>query len=163
MFYRLLQGGTLPVWYGSDCPTTYVLEPGLLEDPEMSHKWELQRGEAESDNALAGRVASQLTRYYTTGNRGYSRYANWQSSRWNMATLGRHVDPSEFPRQQNDSIIGDWRSGFFTGERPRPSPPPVSSKISPSASSASRNSVTQDDLNVTPTRAARKRARHSSV
>lgn len=161
MFYRLLQGGTLPIWYGFDCPTTYVLEPGLLEDPEMSQKWELSRLRGESDSALAGRVGNELTKYYTTGNRGYSMYANWRTSQWGITTLGRYVDPGEVPRQQNDSIIGDWSSGSLIGERQQPPPPPASSKISPS--SANRIPKPLDDLDVTPTRSPRKRPRHSSV
>lgn len=161
MFYRLLQGGTLPIWYGSDCPTTYVLEPGLLVDPEMSQKWESERKPGESENALATRVERILIKYYTDDKRGYSIYANWTSSEWGITTLGRYVDSAEVPRQQNDSIIGDWRSGFLTGIRPRPAPPPASSTVSPST--VNRSSKSRDDLDVTPTRAPRKRSRHSSV
>lgn len=155
MFYRLLQGGTLPIWYGFDCPTTYVLEPGLLEDPEMSQKWVSIRLPGESKNDFTARVEDILTKYYTSGNRGFSMYAHHSSSRWGITTLGRHVDPGQVPRQQDDSIIGDWRSGVFMGERPRPSPPPASSRISPS--SANRISQPQDDLDITPTHSPRER------
>lgn len=160
MFYRLVQGGTLPVWHGFDGPTTYILEPGFLRDPEMAQIWEESRQVGESDDALTARVESALTKFYTTGNRGFQIYANWTTADHDFSTLGRLVDPSTVPRQPGDRIIGDWRDGQLI-ERPQPAPRPANSKASPSP--AVRLAQPRDDSLVTPSRAPRRRPRRSSL
>lgn len=155
MFYRLIQGGTLPIWYGFNCRTTYVLEPGLLADPEMGRKWISTQQDGESDNDLAERVGQQLAQYYTSGDRGYSIFGSSNSSQHGLATLGRRVDRHEAARLETDHIIGDWTRGLFANVRPQPSSPPANSRVSPA--SLKRSAETQDDLDATPTRATRSR------
>ncbi|KAJ4387554.1 hypothetical protein N0V93_008149 [Gnomoniopsis smithogilvyi] len=161
MFYRLVQGGTLPVWHGFDGPTTYILEPGFLHDPEMAQVWEESRLVGESDDALTARVEATLTKFYTTGNRGYQIYASWKTADHGFTTLGRLVDPSTVPRQPGDRVIGDWRDGQLI-ERPQPAPRPANAKASPSP--AVRLAQPRDDLlDATPSRAPRRRPRRSSL
>lgn len=102
MFYRLVQGGTLPIWYGYEGPVTYILEPGFIRDPEISQVWEESRKVGESDDALTARVEYALTQFYTSGNRGYRIYANWTTADCGFTTLGRFVDAGMFPRQPDD-------------------------------------------------------------
>lgn len=162
MFYRLVQGGTLPVWYGCDGPITYILEPGFLSDPEMARVWEESRLVGESDDALTARVEQILTRFYTAPNRGYQIYANWATADHGFTTLGRFIDVGTFPRQPGDQVIGDWRDGQLV-QRPQPTPRPANAMASPSP--AVRLAQARDDLlNGTPTRAPRnQRPRRSSL
>lgn len=160
MFYRLIQGGTLPIWYGFNCRTTYVLEPGLLADPEMSQKWTDSQRDDETANDLSTRVGEELATYYTSGDRGYSIFGSSDTARHGLATLGRQVDRHEAARLDTDHIVGDWTRGIFANMRPQPTPPPPSSRTSPS--SLKRSSESQDDLDTTPTRAPRRVRRSRS-
>lgn len=160
MFYRLVQGGTLPIWYGYDGPVTYILEPGFIRDPEINRVWEESRQVGESDDALTARVETTLTQFYTTGSRGYQIYADWTTSTHGFTTLGRFVMPGTFSRQPGDQIIGDWRDGQLV-ERPQPDARPATAKLSPSP--AVRLVQARDDINVTPSRPRRARPRRSSL
>lgn len=39
LYYRLLLGNTLPVWYGFNGPVTFILMPGLIMDDEVTAMW----------------------------------------------------------------------------------------------------------------------------
>lgn len=161
MFYRLVQGGTLPVWYGTDAPTTYILEPGFLREPVFAQVWEESRQVGESDDALSARVEQTLTKFYTTGARGFQIYANFTTADHGFTTLGRLVDPSMVPKQPGDRVIGDWRDGQLI-ERPQPARRPANSKASPSP--AVRFAEPRDDsFTATPSRPPRRRPRRSSL
>lgn len=148
MFYRLLTGGTLPVWYTFSGPVTFILEPGLLQNDEMKTVWEGIRRQEESDDAFAYRVAGILTGIYQR--RGFQIYADISTSTHGFSTLGQVVLPGTYPRMPTDKLLGGRVM------KTRPAGPPPSSMVSPSPN---RLALTRsrDDLLATPSRPRRPR------
>lgn len=136
-----MTGGVLPAWYHIGGPVTFILEPGLLDHPDMGATWRATRREGETDDDLAARVAVELTGIYCR--RGYKVYADIETDLdHGFSTLGRRVVPGQFPRGARDRVVGTWWAGKWVGDR-NPSPgergPPSSAKISPTPVRNSRD------------------------
>lgn len=115
MFYRLVQGGICPLWYGIHGPVTYFLQPGLLQDEEQQASWNkifrgTRRTAMMSDKEFGDKVIDRLQTIYTRRSMGFSIYADHTTAgEHGFATLGRFVDVGDFPRQPADRIILDWQ------------------------------------------------------
>lgn len=111
MFYRLVQGGTIPSWYGTDAPVTYILEPGLFQDPALSAKWQALRtaDPGLSYDAICNRVEGILTAYYTNPQRGFAQLAPPDpAAGWYFRTLGRLVAAAQAAPARGLACGGGW-------------------------------------------------------
>jgi len=168
MFYRLVQGGILPAWFGLHGPVTYLLEPGLILG-ESTHWTKTLRTTVMSENAFLALVQRTLETMYQKPNWGYSVYGAKDSTpKRKFATLGRFVPVGAFPRLPADRYVKDWRAASndvlagtpsSAGRTPRSHyeiTPPDDPK-------RGAENFAADDGAGTPSRPPKRRKRNSSV
>lgn len=103
MYFRLLTTGVLPAWYTLSFPVTFILEPGLLVDPEVDARWKATGPKDETDEQLCLRVEKTLINFYTK--RGFTLIATSRSSgNHGLPTMARIVKAGDYFRGPNDTL-----------------------------------------------------------